>query len=223
MNNTRRQICQYAFSALGLSGISACAQPTKQPPQRTYSEQEQQRMHKFRGIRGAERFVSGFGRAWEEGVFATLKNDQGQPIESGYFWAGGDSKSSFPLYSTNMMQNIYVDVYDRRGGKFLYQSVIPVAERIPEELLDDLRRDPKGGLRIKIRLHREGVLLGWDIARRPGFDPKKRDQWGKPLYVAAVHSFAGGDFREADVFNGKAIRKGWYIHPKTGQRIETNF
>jgi hypothetical protein len=34
---------------------------------------------------------------------------------------------------------------------------------------------------------------------------------------------AGGDFQEATVFNGKVLRKGWYIHPKTGQKIETDF
>ena len=35
--------------------------------------------------------------------------------------------------------------------------------------------------------------------------------------------FFGGDFREAHIFNGQVIRKGWYIDPKTGQRIETDF
>ncbi|WP_236651285.1 hypothetical protein, partial [Aquabacterium fontiphilum] len=84
-----------------------------------------------------------------------------------------------------------------RGKELLLDVDIPVADRIPDELLDELRRGG-GGLRIKIRLHREGVLLGWDIERRPGFDPKKRDQWGSAVYVGPVHSFAGGDFREAE-------------------------
>jgi hypothetical protein len=34
---------------------------------------------------------------------------------------------------------------------------------------------------------------------------------------------ADGDFQEARIFNGQVIRKGWYIHPKTKQKIETDF
>lgn len=33
----------------------------------------------------------------------------------------------------------------------------------------------------------------------------------------------GGDFREAKIYNGIAVRKGWYIHPRTGERIEADF
>ncbi len=69
----------------------------------------------------------------------------------------------------------------------------------------------------------QGTLFGWDIERRPGFDSKKRDQWGEAVYVGPVHSFAGGDFREAQIFNGKPVRKGWYIDRRSGQRIETDY
>jgi len=34
---------------------------------------------------------------------------------------------------------------------------------------------------------------------------------------------AGGDFQEAYIYNGKVLRKGWYIHRKTGERIETDY
>lgn len=122
----------------------------------------------------------------------------------------------------------YEKIWDKSNmlvsaGEIIGEEVIEVASRIPQTLLEDLRSDPKGSLRIKIRLHREGVLLGWDIERRPGYDPKKRNAYGNPIFVSAVHSFAGGDFREAEIINGQAVRKGWYIHPKTGQRIETDF
>jgi hypothetical protein len=100
---------------------------------------------------------------------------------------------------------------------------VPIASRIPEDLLEDLRRDPKGVLRLKLRIHPDTLLVGWDIERRPGFDPKKRDQFGEAVYVAPVHSFVGGDFREASILNGQVVRKGWYIDPKTGQKIETDF
>ena len=223
MNNTRRRICQSLGALFGATSLAACAQTEERKPESSYTEEEQRRMHKFRGIGGYELYVSGFGRTAEEGVYARLKNDQSHPLDAGYFWIRGDSKSSGSLAQGRTLKTVQVDAYDRLGGKLLYQAEIPVADRIPDDLLDDLRRNPKGSLRIKIRLHREGVLLGWDIERRPGFDPKKRDQWGSAVYVGPVHSFAGGDFREAEIFNGKAVRKGWYIHPRTGQKIETDF
>lgn len=219
MNNTRRTLCQSLISAISLSGISACSQPATRAPQSTYTEAEQRRMHKFRGVGGGEFFISGFGESAENGVFAIFRDAHGREIGgSGYYWKDKDRKSgNAPLISVN------IEVFDRNGGKLLYQRHLQIADRIPDELLNDLRRDPKGTLRIKIRLHREGVLLGWDIERRPGYDPKKRNAYGNPIFVSAVHSFAGGDFREAEIINGQAVRKGWYIHPKTGQRIETDF
>lgn len=184
------------------------------------------------------------------------------------------------------------------GGDLIGQWTIPVADRIPDELLDELRRDPKGSLRIKIRLHREGVLLGWDIERRPnpwGFTLKEINE--RNIAILPAWSHTGGDFKEARpafyVWEGADFRglptripswpqgnrnfaslpapwrwqgfislphaeqlggvvpaewaaqglfitspkdpccdtrvkgalyeKGWYLHPKTGQRIETYF
>jgi hypothetical protein len=76
---------------------------------------------------------------------------------------------------------------------------------IPDDLLDAMRRGV-GGFRLKIRIHKDGPLIGWDLSR--GFN---------------LQYFAGGDFREADIENGKVLRKGWYIQPKTGQKIDTDF
>ena len=110
-----------------------------------------------------------------------------------------------------------------RAGTIIHDQRVEVGPRIPQALIDDLRRDPKGNLRLKFRLHPDTVLFGWDIQRRPGFDPRKRDKYGEAVYVGPVHSFAGGDFREASIFNGKPERLGWYIDPRTGQTIETEY
>ena len=91
------------------------------------------------------------------------------------------------------------------GGTVLGNYTVPVAARIPDDLLDAMRKGV-GGFRLKIRIHPDGPLIGWDLSR--GFN---------------LQYFAGGDFREADIENGKVLRKGWYIHPKTGQKIETDF
>ncbi|WP_291125839.1 hypothetical protein [Hydrogenophaga sp.] len=97
------------------------------------------------------------------------------------------------------------------GGKVVGDYIVPVAERIPDELLAE-KRKRKLGLRIKLRIHPDGVLLGWDLQGPPGTGPN----YGK-------YTMAGGDFQEADIYNGKALRMGWYIHPKTTERIETPF
>lgn len=97
------------------------------------------------------------------------------------------------------------------GGKVAGDYIVPVAERIPDELLAE-KRKRKLGLRIKLRIHPDGVLLGWDLQGPPGTGPN----YGK-------YTMAGGDFQEADIYNGKALRMGWYIHPKTKERIETPF
>jgi hypothetical protein len=91
------------------------------------------------------------------------------------------------------------------GGTVLGSYTVPVASRIPDDLLDAMR-EGVGGFGLKIRIHPDGPLVGWELSR--GFN---------------LQYFAGGDFREADIENGKVLRKGWYIHPKTGQKIETDF
>jgi hypothetical protein len=113
-------------------------------------------------------------------------------------------------------------------------------------------------------------LRPWDIERRPGYDPKKRDSYGEAVYVAPAYSFTGGDFKEARPANSVwedgvikplpyslqtplsdtdeamlkkyglklggmvinpptpknhryILEKGWYIHPRTKERIETDY
>jgi hypothetical protein len=195
------------------------------------AEAEQVRMNRFQGITSAEWVLSSLDELrWIEildqnGNYVEapakmriqIKSQRALnriPVKLKVTWREQDPNNS--VYSGNRNESW-------SGGKITGSFEIPVADRIPEELLDDLRRDPKGSLRIKVRLHRDGVLLGWDIERRPGYDRKNRDIFGQAVYVAAEHSFYGGDFREAEIINGKPVRMGWYIHPKTGQRIETPY
>ena len=109
------------------------------------------------------------------------------------------------------------------AGNILGDETIEVGSRIPQELIDDLERDPRGNLRLKFRMSKDGTLFGWDIQRRPGYDPNLRDPQGRDIHFPAVHSFAGGDFREAEIVNGKVVRKGWYIERRTGRKVETDY
>lgn len=231
MNLLRRRIVNFSLVLVGLSGVPACAQSVSQSPSRMSAEAEQVRMNRFQGITSAEWVLSSLDELrWIEildqnGNYVEapakmriqIKSQRALnriPVKLKVTWREQDPNN--PVYSGNRNESW-------SGGKITGSFEIPVADRIPDELLDDLRRDPKGSLRIKVRLHRDGVLLGWDIERRPGYDRKNRDIFGQAVYVAAEHSFYGGDFREAEIINGKPVRMGWYIHPKTGQRIETPY
>lgn len=65
------------------------------------------------------------------------------------------------------------------AGKVLGNHTIAVARRIPDEVVNEIRKNG-GGLRLKFRLKPDGVLFGWDIERFEGGLPR--------------HSMPGGDF-----------------------------
>ena len=107
-------------------------------------------------------------------------------------------------------------------GAVVADVTVPVASRIPDEALDTARR-LGGSLRLKLRLTPETILVGWDVEHFPDFQRGKRNQHGVLMTGAPVYLAVGGDFREAEIINGIAVRKGWYIDPKTGQKVETDF
>lgn len=61
-------------------------------------------------------------------------------------------------------------------GTITGDHTIPVAERIPDDVLNDIRAQG-GALRLKFRLKPDGVLFGWDI-ERPGGGISKFDMPG---------------------------------------------
>jgi hypothetical protein len=114
------------------------------------------------------------------------------------------------------------------SAEILGDHTIPVASRIPDELIADLRKNG-GGLRLKFRLHKDGVYLGWDIARRSPLWNNYTEQQirEKNLYIPPDYLHIGGDFKEATPIDSPtdefAISKGWYIDAKTGRKIETDY
>jgi hypothetical protein len=76
------------------------------------------------------------------------------------------------------------------GGPLAGDHTIEVLSRIPDAVFEDLRKG-KGHLRLKFRLKPDGVMLGWDVERRPGYKPDDG------LYYPPAYSSVGGDFKEA--------------------------
>ena len=100
--------------------------------------------------------------------------------------------------------NPNINTYD---GNIIGDYTLPIAQRIPAELLKDIR-SRGGGLRLKFRLKADGVLFGWDIERSGG--------------SLSEFYMPGGDFKEARIYNGKAIEPGWYID-QNGTKIMTDY
>jgi hypothetical protein len=202
----RRQLLVLGAASVSTacSGLNARGSPAM-------TDEERALRRRFRGLSGGELFVDAItpkrcvvifnesgGVVYTRGS-VSIKNNRrysyssefGVPRTLRVTWREGDCR-------VTERYGEYV------GGTIIGDYTVPVAERIPDELLDDLRRN--GGMfRLKIRIHDDGPLIGWDI---------------KDI-LPTYH--AGGDFREADIVNGKVVRKGWYIDPKTKQKIETDF
>ena len=205
-----------------LSGCDWAASHPSNPMNAHLSEEDKALKFKFRDLGGGQLRVD----AIDEIQGVTILNEHGQVFFSratvslrknsahSYGAEFGVPRTLRVLWRKNgpevdgVIQNPIrmTDVYGiHTGGIVLGDYTVPVASRIPEELLE-ARREGVGGFRLKIRIHQDGPLIGWDLSR--GFN---------------LQDFAGGDFREADIENGKVLRKGWYIDPKTRQKIETDF
>ena len=227
------------FGLLGLLSPLACSQQDMKEKPPMSSSSDAALKQKFRGVLGGQlRVDSTFETA--RAVIIDVDNGYLFNIGKGAFRPHADKVSGYGGNSNGdrlpMPKHLrlirypedakylgedkfFIPRYDREP---ILDVTVPVAERIPQEVLDDLRKND-GGLRLKLRIHPDTLLVGWDIERRPGFDPKSLDHNGNIVYVEAVHSLAGGDFREAKIYGGQVVRKGWYIEPKTGKKIETDF
>ena len=213
-------------SIIALSGCGSGGRRAPSEPKGPLSSEDVFLQHKFRGLNGGQLRVDslfpvrGLNIFDEEGylffVHANLTPPNGR-ITGSYGADFGVPK--FLRCEWRDKIEMEPDGALKRGlpGRAYYgvtllgNYTIPVASRIPDALLEDKRRNG-GGFRLKIRIHPDGPLIGWDLERGVGTGPD-----------GSKFHHAGGDFQEAYIYNGKVLRKGWFIHPKTGQRFETDY
>jgi hypothetical protein len=167
------------------------------------SSEEQMLRHKYRGINGLVLRIDAASR--KEGV--TITTETGGYIDSpGLLGPGGSANivSSRPIPKA-VRATWRVGKFEQKpggggwnGGTIIGDYTVPVAERIPDDILDYIRKNG-GALRLKIRLKDDGVLIGWDVEERYTTQYGRGVRWVLP----------GGDFREAQIFNGKVIDPGW--------------
>lgn len=183
---------------------------------------------KFKGIQGVVIRLD----SSDEKTFIKILTEAGAAIASP---AGLNNRShqnlAFTGDSLPIPKSVHVTWREEAGwdavadkwsdGTVVGDYIVPVASRIPEEVLDYIRvlRFPKGVtqrvLRIKLRLMDDGVLLGWDVEETQ-CHPQHRD------WCSLIYPKAGGDFREALIYNGKVVEQGWYIG-RDGKKIKTDY
>jgi hypothetical protein len=209
--------------------LSACGFGAKRiaaEPARPLSAEDEQLKRKFRGLQGGQLRVDslfqvrGLNIFDEDGhlffahsrltppdgrITGSYGADFGVPKLLRFEWRDKIEMESRGALKRGLPDGAYY------GGNILGNYTVPVASRIPDALLEDKRRNG-GGFRLKIRIHPDGPLIGWDLERAPGSAPD-----------GSKFHHAGGDFQEAHIYQGKVLRKGWYIHPRTAERIETDF
>lgn len=232
----RRFLIRLAVAALGTHLMAACrVTPPAAPPTPLTESQA-------RYLESRQRMLQRFGRPGFELVVDAVAGQEFLGVEffpeyakHSFYRAGGQTLRSqakmilsqpVPERARILWRDSDKFAPDGRAvyaGNILGDETIEVGSRIPQELIDDLERDPRGNLRLKFRMSKDGTLFGWDIQRRPGYDPNLRDPQGRDIHFPAVHSFAGGDFREAEIVNGKVVRKGWHIERRTGRKVETDY
>ncbi|WP_345794986.1 hypothetical protein AAG895_08110 [Thauera sp. JM12B12] len=194
--------------------------------------------YKFRGIRGGEKRIDAFKE--EAGVALYLES--GLLFAAGVFnkgaktsgYGGGSAGDQLVVPKTLRLVRYSEDSRRRGGirepaydGTPILDVTVPVAERIPDEVLDRIRKY-KGSLILKFRIHPKTLMVAWEVRNGRSY-PFKRDEWGN-AYTTDEDDMVGGDFCERRVQNriidGRSVlveSKGWYIDPETGQRIEADF
>jgi hypothetical protein len=194
--------------------------------------------HRFRGIQGGDKRIDAFKS--ESGVALYLES--GLVFAAGVFnrgaktsgYGGGSAGDRLVVPKTLRLVRYAAGARGRGGitypaydGTPILDITVPIAERIPDEVLERVRRY-KGSLILKLRIHPKTLMVGWEVSNGRGY-PFKRDKFGK-AYTTDEDELAGGDFCErrarTRLVDGRAqqiILKGWYIDPDTGQRVEADF
>ena len=210
MNTKRQLLGLFAASVYSMTGCAS--QPAAKD--RNLSDEDKKLQHKFRGIYGVVLRLDALTRK----DYTTTTSDKGILIsQDAHLGPGGATNltftdnSSMPIPKTiratwRANPNRDISLRDSRwqGGTIIGDYTVPVAERIPDELIDYIRKNG-GALRIKIRLRDDGIAIGWDIER---IIPLK--DW-KPEYKlpsGISYLLPGGDFMEDIDVEGK-ITPGW--------------
>ncbi|WP_138927947.1 hypothetical protein [Verminephrobacter aporrectodeae] len=225
----QRQLLSMMLSGFFLIGGAYILLKPKAPPEKVINLTPEDKMliYKYREIHGGVLYISVVG---EDKKNVTMLN------QNGVVWnaklslgEGGDRHSTFtdamsiprtlhvtwrtedaePRENSYGVPNIF---HGFEGGTILGDYTVQVASRIPDDVLDFIRKNGSSLLRLKIRLADHGVLVGWDV-----------EEWYNAIGGRTYrYVMPGGDFREPQRENGEVIERGWMIMPD-GKKVEMDW
>ncbi|WP_265283867.1 hypothetical protein [Verminephrobacter aporrectodeae] len=228
-SNHQRQLLSMMLSGFFLIGGAYILLKTKVPPEKVINLTPEDKMliHKYRGIHGGASYISAVG---EDKKNVTMLDQNGRVWHSDFSMGGGRGIHSTYPEAMSIPRILHVtwrtaDAEQRKnrngvrnvlagfeGGTILGDYTVQVASRIPDEVLDFIRKNGSSLLRLKIRLADHAVLVGWDV-----------EEW----YTAKGgrtfrYVMPGGDFREPQIKYGEIIERGWMIMPD-GKKVEMDW
>ncbi len=112
------------------------------------------------------------------------------------------------------------------NGKIVGDEIIEVGSRIPQSVIDDLKRNSTRELRLKFRMSSQGTLLGWDVEHSPGYKA------GTGVWYPSAYTSVGGDFKELRPAHFMETPRGierlpdedyWELHPLTPELIAKGY
>jgi hypothetical protein len=217
---------------------------------RVLSPDEERWRKKFRGISGGELYADAVPEKpyvmifdekgsvfFRKGTMSVRTNSRqgysaefGVPLSLRATWRDDEPNSNGKSKNPVTVKN-----GDYSGGILLGDVTVPVAERIPDELLDKMRKY-KGGFVLKLRLTDETLLIGWEVKFGKGY-PWALDINDNAYFIPDIDDTAGGDFCERRMkikpaLSGQPPVSGnerlyalpdWILDKRTGKRIETGF
>lgn len=170
--------------ALGLPALTACASSAKPRTDRdlrgwgfvVYHELAPGAQDKY-GVEGTT-----------DTGFSILGNARLSARNSAVSAYGGSRYQSFPKWvRVTWREGITAYLRGKSGhyetGTVVGDHTVPVLERIPEELFTYVRAQRGRAIRLKFRIHDEGVLFGWDV-----------EDHGKDFKGPLRNVMAGGDW-----------------------------
>ncbi|WP_265258318.1 hypothetical protein [Verminephrobacter aporrectodeae] len=225
----QRQLLSMMLSGFFLIGGAYILLKPKALPEKVINLTPEDKMliHKYRGIHGGALYISAIGEkknkitmlnqngaVWDFQLslgqrgpsYSTFTDAMSIPRTLHVTWRTEDAEARENSYGLPDISHGF------EGGTILGDYTVQVASRIPDEVLDFIRKNGNSLLRLKIRLADHAVLVGWDV-----------EEWYNAIGGRTYrYVMPGGDFKEPKIKYGKVIERGWMITPD-GKKVEMDW
>jgi hypothetical protein len=244
----RRRLVQSLISVPIFAGCEPKLPEPNREQSRQLTEEEHKWKYKFRGMKGGELYADAAPEkpnvmiVNEKGHLFYMKSVMGVRTNSKHSYGAefgvpimlrATWRDDEPVGQGQSRNNVVLNGDRYVGGVVLGDVTVPVAERIPDELLDKMRKYQCGFI-LKLRLTDETLLIGWELRLGRSY-PFARDTHGNAYFRPEVDDTAGGDFCERRIEplaippEGTLGRKfdlelpDWIRDKKTGQKVLTGY